>query len=629
MEDAKETEPPDSPHPPTNTAVDTPPAHESTTTDLPVQPVSNANDGEQADEASSESHHTSNTEQEPSDIPPSADAETGPAQSKKMTKKQIIAVMLALCIALFLAALDMSIVATAMPTIATQFHASESGYSWIASAYLLGNATCMPLWGKLSDIWGRKPIILLANFLFLVSSLMCALAPNLTTLLAGRAIQGVGGGGLIILGQVCVGDLFSVRERPLYYAMFGMTWAVAGSFGPVVGGLFTEKVNWRWCFYVNLPFGGFSFATLFFWLKIETPKTPLLAGLRTIDWLGTITIIGGTLMVLFGLEFGGITFPWNSATVICLLIFGLIVMALFVVNERRAKYPIMPMSLFRDHSNIFTLLVTWSHATVFISGTFYLPLYFQIVLGASPIMSGVYILPQVISLSILSFAVGIFIRKTGLFVEAIQFGMLAMTLGYGLYIDFKPYLSWPRLIIYQIISGIGIGPNFQSPLIALHARVRQSEVASVTTTHGFIRQLATSSSVVLGGVVYQNVVRQSAQKLVAALGPELAGSFLNSIGNSRADKLGGLSGEQRAVVLGVYSDAFSRVWIFYTAISGLGSVFSLFIRRKELSKEHEVTRTGLEAQEVARLERVAARRERKMKKRGERGERDAATKETV
>ncbi|OAX77710.1 hypothetical protein ACJ72_07988, partial [Emergomyces africanus] len=182
---------------------------------------------------------------EENDPTTAATDEHPPAQSEKMTKKQIVVVMFALCVALFLAALDMSIIATALPTIANQFKASESGYSWMASSYLLGNAAVIPLWGKLSDIWGRKPIIVAANVLFLLSSLMCALAPNTATLIAGRAIQGIGGGGLVLLGQICVGDLFSQRDRPIYYAMFGMTWAIAGSLGPVVGGIFTEKVSWR------------------------------------------------------------------------------------------------------------------------------------------------------------------------------------------------------------------------------------------------------------------------------------------------------------------------------------------------------------------------------------------------
>ncbi|OAX77249.1 hypothetical protein ACJ72_08455 [Emergomyces africanus] len=340
-----------------------------------------------------------------------------------------------------------------------------------------------------------------------------------------------------------------------------------------------------------------------------------MAGLRTIDWLGTIVIIGGTLMFLFGLEFGGISYPWNSPTVICLLVFGAITLGLFVVIERKvAKYPILPMALFADPSNVFTLLVNWSHACNFIAGAFFLPLYFQTVLGASPIMSGVYILPQVVSLSVVSFIIGFAIRKTGTYVEYIILGMLFMTLGTGLYIDFKSYMSWPRLIMYQIIAGIGIGPNFQSPLLALQSRVPQSEVSTATSTHSFIRQLSTATSIVLGGVVYQNVLKQSASRLVAALGPELTHTFLSNFAGSRAQSLAALTQSQRDLVLDVYTVAFSRVWIFYTAISALGCVFSFFIRKKELSREHEVTKTGLEAQEDARQARIAAKRERKEKK---------------
>ncbi|EEH48118.2 uncharacterized protein PADG_04202 [Paracoccidioides brasiliensis Pb18] len=542
------------------------------------------------------------------------------SQRKKMAKRQITAVMVALCVALFLAALDMSIIATALPTIAGEFKATKNSYSWMASSYLLGNASVIPLWGKLSDIWGRKPIIMCANILFLLASLTCALAPNTATLIAGRAIQGIGGGGLILLGQICVGDLFSQRERPIYYAMFGMTWAIAGSIGPVMGGIFTEKVTWRWCFYINLPFGGFALATLFIWLKIETPKTPLLAGIRAIDWFGTITIIGGTLMFLFGIEFGGISFPWNSATVICLIIFGAVMMGIFVIIERKvAKYPVMPMALFSDTSNIFTLLVNWSHGSSFIAGAFFLPFYFQTVLGASPIMSGVYLLPQVVFLSITSFIIGFTIRKTGMYVEFIRLGMLVMTLGNGLYIDLKPYTSWPRLIIYQLITGIGIGPNFQAPMLALQSRVPQSEVSTATTTHGFIRQLSTSSSIVLGGVIYRNVLKQSGPKILAALGPELAEKLLSNRVSSQTHTLRTLTETQRQILLDVYNVALSRMWIYYTVTSAIGCLCSFFIRKKELSRHHEVTKTGLEAQEDARKARLTAKRELEEKKQQEKG----------
>jgi hypothetical protein len=363
--------------------------------------------------------------------------------------------------------------------------------------------------------------------------------------------------------------------------------------------------------------GGVSFVILLIWLKIETPKTPLIAGLCAIDWTGTVTIIGGTVMLLFGLEFGGVSHPWDSPTVICLIIFGIVTIGLFMVNEWKfAKYPIVPMRIFKDPSNIAVFLLCAVHAFVFISGSYYLPLYFQTVLLASPILSGVYTLPFVLALSFSSAGVGAIIRKTGRYIELIQFGVVFMTLGFGLFIDLKPYASWPRIIIFQIIAGIGVGPNFQSPLIALQSNIKTADMATATATFGFVRQLSTSMSVVLGGVVYQNFLHRRVPAIVAALGPDVAASFSGSFSNSNRGVLKALPTEQRQVVLDAYTYALSREWIFYVAIAGVGCVLSLFIRRVELSKKHEVTKTGLAEQERARLERKAEEKQEKLNKEG-------------
>ncbi|EEQ33300.1 conserved hypothetical protein [Microsporum canis CBS 113480] len=508
----------------------------------------------------------------------------------RMSRQEIIIIMTALCLALFLAALDMTIISTSLPTISKVFNANESGYTWMASSYLLANASCVPLWGKLSDIWGRKVLILAANVLFLVGSLLCGIAPGLAIFLVGRGVQGIGGGGLIILGQICVSDLFSARERPVYYALFGATWAVAGALGPVI-----------------VPVGGICFVILFFFLKIESPKTPLLAGLRVIDWLGTITIVGGTVMLLFGLEFGGVSFPWNSPTTIGLIIGGIIILGIFGAVERYyAKYPIMPPAVFGSINNILILAVNWVHASLFISGAYFLPIYFQIVLGVGPTLSGVYILPQVMGLSVVAMLTGMFIRNTGKYVWIMRISMLVTTLGYGLFLDFKPYTSWPRLILYQLLSGIGIGPNFQAPLIAIQNNMPAGDVSGATSTFGFMRQLATSSSIVLGSVVYQNIINGKEALLVQVLGPELAPKFLGSIAGANIDLIGQLTQSQKDIVLNEYTTALKRAWLFYTALGALGCIFSFFVREKVLNQNHEVTKTGLEEQERARLARIAA-----------------------
>lgn len=352
-----------------------------------------------------------------------------------------------------------------------------------------------------------------------------------------------------------------------------------------------------------MPIGGLSFVILFFFLHIESPKTPFLAGLRNIDWAGTFLIVGGTLMFLFGLEFGGITFPWASATVICLIVFGVFVWGLAMLAEwKLAKYPIIPPRLFHHWYNVLILLVCFCHGFVFIAGAYYLPLYFQTVLLASPILSGVYVLPMVLSLSVVSAVTGVIMKKTGRYREMIVAGLFFMTLGFGLFIDLKPYASWPRIIIYQLIAGVGVGPNFQAPLVAFQANIRPADMATATATFGFVRQLSTSMSVVLGTVIYQNIMGQQSAKLIAAIGPQKTKMISSSFAGSSKSLVERLNPHQREVVLGAFTHSLSRLWIFYTVVAGVGFTLSCFIRHRELTRSHTIQKTGLAAQERARQE---------------------------
>ncbi|KAL8832896.1 MAG: hypothetical protein Q9170_004676 [Blastenia crenularia] len=458
------------------------------------------------------------------------------SEEPRRSKGKTTLIMLALCIAVFLAALDTTIITTAIPTIATRFHASEADYTWVGSAYLLAAAASTPTWGKFSDIWGRKPILLVANIVFLIGSLISALSTNIKMLLAGRAIQ--------------------------------------------------------------VPFDGLAFIIIFLFLDIETPKTPLLAGLKAIDWLGSITIVGGTIMFLLGLEYGGVSYPWTSATVICLIVFGLFTLCLFFLNEWKvATYPVMPLRLFKYRSNIAALAVCFCHGHVFIAGAFFLPLYFQAVLGASPILSGVYTFPFVLSLSFVSMAVGIMIKKTGQYLPAIWFGLFFMTVGFGLYIDLKDYPSWARIIVFQIIAGIGVGPNFQAPLIALQTLVKPRDIATATATFGFTRNIATSISVVIGGVIFQNGMSKRQHILAASLPPDIARLLGGGSAGAATDIVKNLPPDQKRVADRVYTESLRTMWIYYVVIAAVGLAASLLIGRQTLSKEHEVQKQGLAGQE--------------------------------
>ena len=341
-----------------------------------------------------------------------------------------------------------------------------------------------------------------------------------------------------------------------------------------------------------------------FFLDIETPKTPLLAGLKAIDWLGSITIVGGTVMFLLGLEYGGVSYPWKSATVICLIIFGLVTIGLFFANEwKLARYPVMPLRLFKRRSNVASLLTCFCHGTVFIAAVYFLPLYFQSVYLASPILSGVYTFPFVLSLSFMSAATGVFIKKSGQYLPPIWFGMVFLTLGIGLYVDFPNHRgSWAKVIIYQIIAGIGVGPNFQAPLIALQSLVQPHDIATATATFGFMRNIATSVSVVIGGVIFQNGMAKHQKELVAALGPELGAALGGGSAGASTGIVRALPPSQRVVATNAYTEALRTMWYYYIAIAALGICVSLAITKNQLSKEHEVQKHGLEEQERQREE---------------------------
>jgi len=267
--------------------------------------------------------------------------------------------------------------ATAIPTITADLH-SASGYAWIGGAYLLASAAAAPIWVKFSDIWGRKLILLVAVSSYFGSSILCALSTSMEMLIVGRAFQGAAGGGLIQLVYVTISDMFSMRfdipyrllyrllmfsrSRTMYLGLMQFVWTIAGGVGPVAGGVLTEHASWPWVFWINLPIAGTAFLLLFFALDVHNPKTTFSDGMKAVDWFGSFSMVALLSMVLLGLNFGGTIFPWSSATVICLIVFGSLMAFFFFVSESRlAKYPIMPLDLFRHRSNVACLVVGFTH----------------------------------------------------------------------------------------------------------------------------------------------------------------------------------------------------------------------------------------------------------------------------
>lgn len=339
-------------------------------------------------------------------------------------------------------------------------------------------------------------------------------------------------------------------------------------------------------------------------LDIETPKTPILEGLKAIDWLGIILITGGTVMFLLGLEYGGVSFPWSSATVVCLLLFGVITIVLFLINEwKLAKYPMMPLRIFSKTSNLAALGVCFFHGMVFIAAAYFFPLYFQAVLGANPILSGVYLFPFVLSLSFTSAFVGIFIKRTGQYLPPIMLGLFLMAVGWGLFIDLPVGRTWGRIFPFQIIAGLGAGPNFQAPLIALQTLVPPRDIATATATFGFVRSLSTAISVVVGGVIFQNTMKRHESSLIAATNQQIGSQLGGGGAGAAATVVKNLPEPGKQVVRAIYVASLRDMWIFYVCLAAVGLAVSLLIQKKTLTKTHEVMKTGLAAEENHRMER--------------------------
>jgi len=344
---------------------------------------------------------------------------------------------------------------------------------------------------------------------------------------------------------------------------------------------------------------------LFFLNNLHTPRTKLWDGLKAIDWIGALSIVGGTVMFLLGLEFGGVTFPWNSATVVCLLVFGVVLLLFFMVVEwKLAPYPIIPLHVFSNRHNTACLLVCFFHGLTFIGASYYLPLFFQACRGATPILSGVYLLATVLSLSFTSLFTGIFINKTGQYLPAIWFGFILMTLGFGLFTDLELTSSWAKIILYQIIAGVGVGPNFQGPLIALQSNIDPRDIGSATSTFSFVRYIGLGIGVVLGGVVFQNEMEKQKPTLIAKLGPEL-GNKLSGFGAGASSQIvDRLPAAQRPVAQAAFARALHYDWIMYVCFVAAGLLCCALIRPKHLERTHQQTRTGLEAEKEKRLERL-------------------------
>ncbi|KAL9102556.1 MAG: hypothetical protein Q9163_002306 [Psora crenata] len=459
---------------------------------------------------------------------PSSHGDPDPEVAQQKAPQHPKLIMLALCTTMFLVSLNTFIMTTALPTIAVEFATSDAGYAWIASAYMLAFGVVVPVWANISNVFGRRIILIITNICFLAGTLIGALSVSAAVLTAGRVIQGIGGGGLTVLVNLCVGDLFTIR--------------------------------------------------------LQTVKVPLLQGLKSIDWLGNLTIIGATLMLLLGLQLGGTVYPWDSSRIICLLAFGAATFGLFAIVEWKVKAPLLPLRFFSLRSRLAILGINASQSFITTGCTYFLPLYFQLGLGLSSLTSGIYFLPTTLTLAVFFLCVGHIVKRTGEYRLLIRCGACALVLGTGIFIDLQPYISWPRLISSQIIVAIGLGLTYQAPLIAFHAQIEEKDVPMGTSTFQFIKTFCQTVSVVIGQVILGNGIAHRVNILQrAGLSTALIATLSGGNAISSASAIESLAESQRTAVRGVIVAALRELWIFYTAIASFGLLASIGIAKTKLS----------------------------------------------
>ncbi|TIB74000.1 MFS general substrate transporter [Wallemia mellicola] len=403
-------------------------------------------------------------------------------QTNLLPTKQVILVFLGLSAALFCSLLDQTIVSTILPSINHEFNAANEG-SWVATSYLLTSTAFMPIHSRLSDLIGRKTVLQVCLALFFIGSLACAVSKTIEELIVFRAIAGVGGGGILNNVMVSISDIVSLRERGKYQGILGVVVSVANSLGPLLGGVFTETIGWRWAFWINLPLTGVAILIVQFFLPFKRVGGNWREKARRIDYAGSIIILASTILILLPLNWGGNKYAWDSAVVLALLIIGLLLIVVFILVENCKKIvdlPILPMHLFKNRSVSASYTCTFFSGCIFYGALYYLPQYLQVVAGYSPLKSGVILLSLILSQTLFSFTAGLIVSKTGNYMWNIWTGFMLWTIGIGLLTTLRPDTKLANFIGYCVIAGVGAGNTFQTTLLSVQAAVSRQDMAVAT-----------------------------------------------------------------------------------------------------------------------------------------------------